>query len=297
MNGNALVEVIEGQAGLDRLAEGVQGPVSRVLAQSPRLRSALDGTWLGHSVHAAVTDVPVGAWTAGVVLDVLEVAGRRDERRRGDAVHAVGLAAAMGAAVTGLADWSYTSGRTRRVGLVHAGSNLVVAALFGASLWARSRGRRGAGIALSTAGYGLLLFSSWLGGELAYRYGVGVSRTAFEPEGPEEWTAVLDDAALPEGGLRRVDAGGAPVLLARYGGRLFAIGDTCPHMGCSLSEGRLAGQEIVCACHGSRFRLADGQVTGGPATISAPSFDVRVEAGRIEVCRPRRARAQAPAAA
>jgi nitrite reductase/ring-hydroxylating ferredoxin subunit len=78
-----------------------------------------------------------------------------------------------------------------------------------------------------------------------------------------------------------------PVLLLREGEgeRIYAIHDRCSHRGCSLSEGEVEGMEIVCSCHGSRFDLRDGAVRGGPATSAQPSFQVRVEGGRVEVRR------------
>jgi nitrite reductase/ring-hydroxylating ferredoxin subunit len=76
------------------------------------------------------------------------------------------------------------------------------------------------------------------------------------------------------------------VLLARRNGRVLALADTCTHMGCSLAGGRLEEDEVVCPCHGSRFRLDDGQVARGPATTPEPVYEVRVRDGRIEVRQP-----------
>jgi nitrite reductase/ring-hydroxylating ferredoxin subunit/uncharacterized membrane protein len=286
MKMEALARTLGEQTGLDAAASAVQGRVQRAMATSPAARTVLHGTWLGHSLHAVLTDVPVGAWTAGMVLDALELTGDGVRRGRGDAVHAVGLAGAVGAAVTGLADWSHTSGPARRLGFVHAAANGLVATLFGASLVARARGHRRAGLLLSTVGYGGLLFSGWLGGELAYGHGVGVNRTALQPGGPEGWTDVLDEAELPEGAMRRVEADGMPVLLVRRGFRVHALADTCAHMGCSLSEGTLRDDVVTCACHGSQFRLSDGHAITGPATSGQPVLEARLAGGRIAVRRP-----------
>jgi nitrite reductase/ring-hydroxylating ferredoxin subunit/uncharacterized membrane protein len=290
--GEAIVRAIEEQSWTDRVAVPLQGPLYGVLRDRGALRSILNGTWLGHPVHAAVTDVPVGAWAAGLVLDALDVlgvgalGGRPNLRAASDAAQTVGLAGALGAAVFGLADWSYTAGRARRVGMVHGLLNVGIAAIYGASLVARARHRRGAGVALSTTGFSLLLFSTWLGGELTYRYGVGVNRAAFADE-PSGWADVLAAQELGEGSLRRVEAAGTPVLLANVGGRVTAIGNTCTHMGCSLGDGKLDGDTVVCPCHGSRFRVSDGAVVEGPATVPEPAYDVRTRAGRIEVRQPK----------
>lgn len=279
----AVEQTVEEQTWVDRVAGPVQNPIYRLMESSGTLRTILDGTWLGHPLHAAVTDLPVGSWAAGFVLDMLDVLGINRNLRRGtDALHTIGLIGALSAAIPGLADWSYTSGPARRVGFIHGLGNILIAGLYGASLVSRARGNRGTGIALSSLGYGLLLFTSWLGGELGYRFGIGVNRIAFQ-DGPREWVPVLDEYQLREGDLRRVEANGTPVLLTRYLGEVYAIRDTCTHMGCSLSQGEMRGDQVVCRCHGSHFRVTDGQVMVGPASNPEPPYEVRIRDGRIEV--------------
>jgi nitrite reductase/ring-hydroxylating ferredoxin subunit len=74
-------------------------------------------------------------------------------------------------------------------------------------------------------------------------------------------------------------------MLVRQGELTFAIHDRCSHRGCSLSEGQLEGDEIVCGCHGSRFDLRNGALIGGPATTGQPAFQVRESNGRLEIRR------------
>jgi nitrite reductase/ring-hydroxylating ferredoxin subunit len=94
---------------------------------------------------------------------------------------------------------------------------------------------------------------------------------------------VLAVADLNENEPRRVEAGGVPVVLVRQGTRIFALADTCSHLGGPLSEGTLEDCSIRCPWHGSRFALDDGRVLDGPATNPQPHFDVRVRGGQIEV--------------
>ncbi len=54
-------------------------------------------------------------------------------------------------------------------------------------------------------------------------------------------------------------------------------------MGGPLSEGTLKEESVVCPWHGSEFRLEDGRVLNGPATMDQPCFEVREANGRIEV--------------
>jgi len=279
-----LLQRIEKRPFVDALATRVHEPVQALLKSQPSLRTTLDGTWLGHPLHAALTDFPVGAWATGFVLDMASLGRRRRPLERAAfTAHAFGLASAGVAAVAGLADWSYLDGKPRRVGFVHAALNTMAAALFGVSLLLRKNGQRGAGIATSTAGLGVALTSAWLGGMMSYHYGIGVSHRAFELGGPQGFVPVLEDDELEEGELCRVVAEGAPILLARARGRIHAIGDTCTHLGCSLSAGKLDGDRVICPCHGSQFRLTDGRVMVGPATDSEPHYETRVRDGRIEV--------------
>lgn len=280
-----LVQAIQDQSRLDAIIDPVKQPVEQFLTQHAGLRSLLNGTWLGHAVHPVLTDIPTGAWTAGYVLDMLDAFGiNRTLRPATDAVHTIGLVGALGAAVFGIADWSYTIDKPKRVGFVHGATNMLIAGIYAGSLVARSKGKRATGVALSSLGYDLLLLSSWLGGELSFRFGLGVDHTAFLV-GPTEWADAAGEHEVAEGQLRRVEAQGVPVLLTRSQGHIYALADTCSHFGCSLAEGSLEQDMVVCPCHGSGFRLRDGAVLQGPATVQQPVFTTRVQAGRIEVRR------------
>jgi 3-phenylpropionate/trans-cinnamate dioxygenase ferredoxin subunit len=87
---------------------------------------------------------------------------------------------------------------------------------------------------------------------------------------------------LPEGGWRGVRvAGGKVVLLARVGGRLYALDDSCNHSGCLLSGGRLDGPRVICPCHGMEFDVRTGALASVPRLCQdQPSYPVAVEGGR-----------------
>jgi uncharacterized membrane protein len=194
-----LIHALEEQRSLDRLADPLQHTVAAVLARAPRLAGVLHGKWLGHPLHAALVTIPIGGWTIGLALDLASVVGgRRRFRPAADMATAIGLGGALMASLAGLADWSLTHGKARRVGLAHALLNTTVASLYGASLVARAGGVRSVGIGLSTAGFGLVGISGWLGGELAYRYGVGVRKVALDAsEGGEAGRAAPDAEGEP----------------------------------------------------------------------------------------------------
>jgi nitrite reductase/ring-hydroxylating ferredoxin subunit/uncharacterized membrane protein len=237
--------------------------------------------WLGHPLHPVLTDIPVGAWTAAMILDA---AG---EDSAADLAVTVGLVGAAGSAVTGLTDWQATDGSARRVGLVHGLLNATATTLFVASMVSRKRRKRPMGQTLAALGYGVAMAAAYLGGHLVYRKQVGVNH-AIGTNPPEDWTPTIGSEELREGSSVRALAGDARVLLTRRGGEVFAIGEVCSHFGGPLAEGKIEGDTVQCPWHGSRFCVRDGSVADGPATHPQPKFEARVSGGRIEVRATRR---------
>lgn len=289
MEQNTTIARIAQQEWLGTAGDAVQPAVIKAFEAGgdtgQQIKNFLHGTWLGHPLHPVITDIPVGAWTTAAVLDGLELLGEEKYAPGADAAVTVGLVGAMGAAVTGLTDWSGTHGEGRKLGLMHAMLNVGATALYVTSLFLRRRKKtRSTAIGLSMLGYGVVSASAYLGGHLVYGKQIGVDHTATAAEYPEEFVAVLPENELAENTMRRVEAGEVPVLLARKNGEIFAIAHTCSHLGGPLSEGKLLDDGSVrCPWHGSVFSLEDGSVQAGPATEPQPKFDVRINAGQIEV--------------
>jgi nitrite reductase/ring-hydroxylating ferredoxin subunit/uncharacterized membrane protein len=277
-----LVSEIEAAEALDSPAKAIGKAVRDNVGQGP-LKEALSGTWLGHPVHPMLTDVVIGSFTSASLLDVVASgAGSASER-----LIACGLLAYLPTAAAGVNDWAdseVVDDGVRRVGLVHAGCNAVGASLYALSWAARKRGAQRMGAALGLAGFTVISAGGYLGGYLSMTKGVGPAQTVFDP-GPTEWAPAADASHLPDDRPIRVVVADTPVLLVRRGENTFAIHDRCSHRGCSLSEGTVESDEVICACHGSRFSLRDGSVRHGPATAAQPAFQVRVENGRVEVRR------------
>ena len=252
--------------------------VSRVVKPGPA-KDLLSGTWLGHPLHPLLTDVPIGAWTSSLVLDLF---GGQQTRRAAEMMVGVGLVGAVPTAAAGLTDFSDTSGVERRVGTVHATFNTVALALYAASWLARRRGRYSAGVKLGLGGALAMTGGGFLGAHLAYGKGLGVDRTAFDQK-LSEWTPVLDVARLAEGQPTLAEVGNVPLLLLRRDGRVVALANTCTHRGGPLDEGQLEGGTVICPWHRSAFRIEDGEVVRGPATARQPSYETRVMDGTVEV--------------
>ena len=64
-------------------------------------------------------------------------------------------------------------------------------------------------------------------------------------------------------------------------GVFVGFDSTCPHRGCTVRA--VAAGTINCFCHGSRFRITDGSVAGGPAQQPLPRRADRVRDGRISL--------------
>lgn len=87
---------------------------------------------------------------------------------------------------------------------------------------------------------------------------------------------------VPAGEVRSFQVGGEDVAVANLDGEFHAFGDVCTHARCSLADGDLGVDSIVCACHGSEFDVRTGEVLRGPATEDTPSYEVSVEGGEVK---------------
>jgi len=244
----------------------------------------LHGTWLGHPLHSVLTDLTIGAWTFGSLLDILSLRGahRRGNARAADRLIALGTASAIPTALTGLADYSTIPEGVVTTGATHGLINAAALALYGLSLGLRKMGLRLPAMILSGLGLGLILVSAWLGGHLAYHYKVGVNR-ADDPGKPKPWQAVMDDAKLPEDKPLRVEVDEKPVLVYKHLGEIFAIGADCAHEAGPLDEGKFEGCQVECPWHQSVYDLRTGRVVHGPATNPEPVYKTRVKQGKVEV--------------
>jgi len=256
------------------------GPAAR------RTADVLHGTWLGHPLHPALTDVTMGAWTLGAAFDA--VGALSDDpfaRRVGDRLAVVGTASALPTALAGLADYSTVPTEAARPATLHGLLNVAGLGLYLLSLRERGRGRHRRGLVFSGMGMAVATASAWIGGHLVYRDRVGVDHAERTP-GPESWTPVTQLADLPDGATRCVEVEGKRVLVHREGDRVSAIGAVCGHAGGPLEDGTFERHHVQCPWHDSVFDLRDGSVVHGPATHAQPRYETRVEGDRVEVRRP-----------
>jgi nitrite reductase/ring-hydroxylating ferredoxin subunit len=254
------------------------------------IKDLLNGRWLGHPLHAAVTDIPIGLLLGVVVLDIL------GQPAAADAVLIGTIVFMLLAALAGLADYSDTTGTALTRATLHATIMVVTLLILivSAVMRAGAPADRTVPIALSIIGFLLITAGAFVGGDVAYLFGNMVSRHAFRGPGTK-WVKldtgdVTDLKALPEATPTKMRAGINDLLVVRMGDSVHAMHNVCAHAGGPLNEGKLVDDCIECPWHGSRYRLSDGFAQRGPTVYDQPSYELRsAEGGGYEVRRVARA--------
>ena len=249
------------------------------------LKDLLHGTWLGHSLHPVLVQVPVGSWLSAGLLDAIPPL-----RPAATVLIGTGVAAAVPASLAGAADWSEQDVGVQRLGALHAVANTTALGLYVGSLVARGRGRGTLGRALSYAGLGIAGGSAAIGGHMSFAQSSGVSHSTTAARAlTSDWVDLgpLDD--LPEGrpALRtgKGSSVAVPLAVVRRGTKVDVFVGACSHLSGPLYEGvveEVRGQQcLVCPWHGSAFDLDSGDPRRGPAANPQEKLEVRMEAGRV----------------
>jgi nitrite reductase/ring-hydroxylating ferredoxin subunit len=236
------------------------------------LKDFAHGRWLGHPLHSALTDVPIGALTVTIVLDLLNY------RAAADVTLVLGVVFLALAALSGAADYTDTDGTALVRATLHSTLMVVALVIYLVSLIVRSGNPddRTFAVASSIVAYLVLTAGAYVGGEVVYSLGNMVDRHAFGGRGTKWQSLDLGDIkTLPEAQPVRARAGENKILLVRYGDTIHAMHEVCAHAGGPLAEGRIVDDCIECPWHGSRYRLSDGTVKRGPSVYDQPRYEVR----------------------
>ena len=253
------------------------------------IKDLLNGTWLGHPLHPAATDIPIGAFVVAIVLDLIGPPGSAFWPV------VVGLLAALASAFTGLADYSDTDGTARTRATMHGTIMVVGSTLILFSLVLRiatvDHVASGLAVGLLLAGTIVLTAGAYIGGDVVFLFGNMVSRHAFRGAGTKwiklDTGAVADLATLPAAAPTKMRAGSNDLVIVRIGETIHAMHAVCAHAGGPMHEGTVTEDGCLeCPWHGSRFRLEDGRLRRGPAVYDQPANEVRVaDGGGYEVRR------------
>jgi uncharacterized membrane protein len=166
-------------------------PQTDLLHRAKHPKTILAGPY-GHPYHPILVTIPIGAWIASVVFDIVALASSEKEAAFAQGAYwliGIGIIGALLAALFGLMDLLVIPRGTKafRTGLTHMTLNLIVVALFVVDFAIRAaQGSEKAnvvGFILSLVALALLSASGMLGGKLAYQYGVRVADEETQREG------------------------------------------------------------------------------------------------------------------
>lgn len=251
------------------------------------IKDLLNGTWLGHPLHPALTDVPIGAFVVAFVLDLV------GQPQGAFWALVVGQLAFLASVVSGLADYTDTDGTARTRATIHGTLMVVAGALAAASIISRDGGATSptVSVVLLGAALAVMVAGAYVGGDVVFALGNMVSRHASRGAGTK-WIA-LDTgdlaglAALPEATPTRMRAGSNDLVVVRIGATVHALHAVCAHAGGPLDKGTVTPDGCLeCPWHGARYRLADGALRRGPSVYDQPAYEIRAaEGGGYEVRR------------
>jgi nitrite reductase/ring-hydroxylating ferredoxin subunit/uncharacterized membrane protein len=247
------------------------------------VKDVLNGRWLGHPLHAALTDGPIGILFMVIVLDLL------GQPTAADWTLVVGVLAMAAAAIAGLADYADTDGTARTRVTLH-GTLMVIALLVYLASMVMRAGEpvdRTAPVVTSIVGFFILAAGAFVGGDVVYVLGNMVSQHAFRGGG-RTWVALdlKPGTELEEGIPTRAKAGANTLALVRVGEAVLALHDVCAHAGGPLSRGKFIDGCLECPWHGSRYGVTDGHAMRGPTVYDQPAYEVRrTESGGWEARR------------
>lgn len=97
------------------------------------------------------------------------------------------------------------------------------------------------------------------------------------------WVSVGDESEIAIGDMKCFSTLDDPVTVYHLEDGWYTTSDVCTHQDCSLSEGEIEQDEIVCWCHGGAFNIRTGEATRMPCVIPVETFAVRTREGRIEI--------------
>lgn len=155
-------------------------------------RTVLAGPY-GHPFHPILITLPIGAWIAAVIFDVAAmITGEPQVFERGAVwLTAIGIVGALVAALFGFMDYGQIAGRTKakKTATIHMLLNLVAVVVFAVAFLLRMAAGYDEisveGFIISLVGLGLISASGYLGGMLAYHFGVRVADEQKQSEGWE----------------------------------------------------------------------------------------------------------------
>ncbi len=92
--------------------------------------------------------------------------------------------------------------------------------------------------------------------------------------------------SLAEGDMKELKVGSKDsdkVLIARYQGKLYSVGNYCTHFGAPLASGQLFDDKVLCPWHAAAFSIITGAVELAPGMDGLPKFNIEEKDGKFYV--------------
>ena len=274
MLGRYITRAVDAQARWSKpLGEFNQRWLTALFRPIRPVKDFLNGTWLGHPVHAVITDVPIGALTVSIVADLI------GQPVVADVAMLLGVLAMVGSAVTGVADYADVDGTARNRATVHSVLMTSSLVLYALSLVIRSGQPADRIVPIVLAGDRLPGPRPRRGDRRGPRL---PDRDPGQPARLARCGREMDrrrprrPRRHPAGRARRSSRSASTSWpsSARASGS-WPSTRRAPTPAARWPRAAVVGGAIECPWHGSRFQLADGHVVRGPAVYDQPAYDVR----------------------
>src|SRR5947209_3150598 len=98
----------------------------------------------------------------------------------------------------------------------------------------------------------------------------------------DQWADAGKTLYIPEGGAIVFERDSKKIAIFRFGGKFYAIDNTCPHRGGPLAEGHLENLEVTCPWHAWTFDLASGSCSSVPGA-RIKTYPVKKEGDLLKI--------------
>ncbi|TDD16167.1 Rieske (2Fe-2S) protein [Nonomuraea diastatica] len=131
---------------------------------------------------------------------------------------------------------------------------------------------------VGASGLALVVTACGGGADTAQDAGTAPESSAPQSSAPQADGALAKTADIPVGG-GTILKDQKIVITQPTEGDFKAFSALCTHKGCPVAS--VEGGSIVCPCHGSKFAIADGAVTDGPADKPLAAQEIKVDGDQI----------------
>jgi nitrite reductase/ring-hydroxylating ferredoxin subunit len=95
-----------------------------------------------------------------------------------------------------------------------------------------------------------------------------------------DFVPIIAADQLAEDTIKPATLVGRNILLIKKEEKIYGIASRCPHMGCSLANGKLKDHIITCPCHGWSFDIRNGQYQNNK-NIILMTIECKIENGQV----------------